>query len=74
MSIFNGVDRTPLPPKFSKIPYILASCQFLPTPLPTSRLRQALALPIYTIALVLDSATAGLGRLAALVASDDWPA
>jgi hypothetical protein len=33
-----------------------------------------LALPIYTIALVLDSATAGLGRLAALVASDDWPA
>jgi len=42
--------------------------------LPTSRLRQALALPIYTIALVLDSATAGLGRLAALVASDDWPA
>jgi hypothetical protein len=37
------------------------------------RVRQALALPIYTLALILDIAASVLGRLAALVADDDWP-
>src|SRR5271156_5142254 len=37
------------------------------------RLRRAAALPIYTLALILDFASAALGRLAAWVASDDWP-
>jgi hypothetical protein len=35
--------------------------------------RQAVALPIYTLALVLDVAAAALGRLGALIAGDDWP-
>ena len=34
------------------------------------RLRQAIALPLYT---VLDYTAAALGRLAAVVAGDDWP-
>jgi hypothetical protein len=37
------------------------------------RLRQAIALPLYTVALVLDYTAAALGRLAAVVAGDDWP-
>jgi hypothetical protein len=37
------------------------------------RVRQAVALPIYTLALVLDVAAAALGRLGALIAGDDWP-
>jgi hypothetical protein len=35
--------------------------------------RRALALPIYTVALILDFISGALGRLAALVAGDDWP-
>lgn len=35
--------------------------------------RRTLAFPIYTVALILDVAAAVLGRLAALVAGDDWP-
>ena len=38
------------------------------------RYRQALALPIYTIALILDFAGSALDRLAARIAGDDWPA
>jgi hypothetical protein len=37
------------------------------------RLRQAVAWPIYLISLILDYASAALGRLAAWVAGDDWP-
>ena len=37
------------------------------------RLRQALAMPIYVVALVLDYTAAALGRLAAWVAGDPWP-
>ena len=37
------------------------------------RLRQVAAWPIYTLALILDYTSAALGRLAALVAGDDWP-
>jgi hypothetical protein len=37
------------------------------------RLRQALALPIYTVGLALDVAAAAVGRLVAWVAGDDWP-
>jgi hypothetical protein len=37
------------------------------------QLRQALALPIYVISLILDVASVALGRLAAWVAGDDWP-
>jgi hypothetical protein len=33
-----------------------------------------LALPIYTIALILDFAGSALDRLAARIAGDDWPA
>ncbi|SHH22282.1 hypothetical protein [Bradyrhizobium erythrophlei] len=40
---------------------------------PRRELRCVLALPIYTLALILDVAAAVLGRLAALVAGDDWP-
>ena len=36
-------------------------------------MRRVLALPIYTPALILDVGAAALGRLAALVAGDDWP-
>jgi hypothetical protein len=35
--------------------------------------RRALALPIYTVALILDFISAALGRLAARIAGDDWP-
>jgi hypothetical protein len=38
------------------------------------RFRQALALPIYMIALILDFASSALDRLAAGIAGDDWPA
>jgi len=34
--------------------------------------RQAIALPIYTVALLLDLLSDGLGRLAAWIAGDDW--
>lgn len=45
-----------------------------PKPAPAShRLRHALALPVYTIALILDFASAALDRLAAWIAGDDWP-
>ena len=37
------------------------------------RLRRALALPIYTVALILDYTAAALGCLAARIAGDDWP-
>jgi hypothetical protein len=37
------------------------------------RVRHALALPIYALSLILDFASAALGRLAAWVAGDDWP-
>jgi hypothetical protein len=37
------------------------------------RLRRALALPIYTLSLILDVASAALGCLAAAMAGDDWP-
>jgi hypothetical protein len=37
------------------------------------RLRQALALPIYAVSVVLDYASVALGRLAAWIAGDDWP-
>jgi len=46
--------------------------QFQPQPL-CLRLRQAMAWPIYTIALVFDLVSAGPGRLAAWIAGDDWP-
>jgi hypothetical protein len=36
------------------------------------RLRQAAALPAYTVALLLDFVSEALGRLAAWIASDDW--
>jgi len=43
-------------------------------PVPASlRLRHALALPLYTVSLLLDFVSAALGRLAAWVAGDDWP-
>jgi hypothetical protein len=37
------------------------------------RARHALAVPIYTISLILDFVSVGLGRLAAWIAGDDWP-
>jgi hypothetical protein len=37
------------------------------------KLRQAAALPVYTIALLLDYVSAAVGRLAAWIAGDDWP-
>jgi hypothetical protein len=40
---------------------------------PFVRLRQILALPIYLLSLILDFASVALGRLATLVAGDDWP-
>jgi hypothetical protein len=45
-----------------------------PKPVPASlRLRHALALPVYAIALILGYASAALDRLAAYIAGDDWP-
>jgi hypothetical protein len=38
-----------------------------------SRLRRVVALPIYTIALILSFASDLLGSLAAVIAGDDWP-
>jgi hypothetical protein len=38
------------------------------------RLRQALALPIYALALILDYSAGALGQLAAWIAGDEWPA
>ena len=38
------------------------------------RLRQAAALPLYAVSLILDYTAAALGRLAAWIAGDDWPA
>jgi hypothetical protein len=35
--------------------------------------RYGLALPVYVVALLLDVASAALGRLAARIAGDDWP-
>jgi hypothetical protein len=37
------------------------------------RLRRAVALPIYAVALMLDFTAGGLGALAAWIAGDDWP-
>jgi hypothetical protein len=37
------------------------------------RVRHALALPIYTISLILDYASVAFGRLATWIAGDDWP-
>ena len=37
------------------------------------RLRQAIALPVYMVGLLLDYLSAALSRLAALIAGDDWP-
>jgi hypothetical protein len=37
------------------------------------RLRQAIALPIYAVALILDLLSGALGCLAARIAGDDWP-
>jgi len=36
-------------------------------------IRRAIALPVYTIGLLLDYLSAALGRLAAWIAGDDWP-
>jgi hypothetical protein len=36
------------------------------------RLRRALALPLYAVALLLDLAGAAIGRLAAWLAGDAW--
>jgi hypothetical protein len=36
-------------------------------------LRQAIALPLYAVALVLSYASDALGHLAAWIAGDDWP-
>jgi hypothetical protein len=36
-------------------------------------LRRAVALPIYTVALILSFASDLLGSLAARIAGDDWP-
>jgi hypothetical protein len=35
--------------------------------------RQAIALPLYAIALLLDFLSDALGRLGAWIAGDDWP-
>ena len=40
---------------------------------PRSKLRRALAVPLYVVALLLDVVAAGLGRLAAWLAGDGWP-
>ena len=43
-------------------------------PQPISRkLRRAIALPVYTLALVLDIASVALGKIGAQIAGDDWP-
>jgi hypothetical protein len=36
-------------------------------------LQQAIALPVYTIALLLNYLSDAFGRLAAWIAGDDWP-
>ena len=40
---------------------------------PSKKIRQGLALPVYTVGLLLDYLSAALGRLAAWIAGDDWP-
>jgi hypothetical protein len=47
--------------------------EYRPPDSPLIRIRQAIALPIYTVALILDFASAALGRLAAWIAGDVWP-
>jgi hypothetical protein len=37
------------------------------------RVRQAVALPIYALALILDFSASAVGNLAAWIAGDDWP-
>ena len=37
------------------------------------RIRRALALPVYMVALILDITAEVLSRLAAWIAGDDWP-
>ena len=37
------------------------------------RFRQAVALPLYAVALVLDYLSDALSRLTAWIADDDWP-
>ena len=37
------------------------------------KVRQAFALPVYALALILDYLAAVLGSLAAWIAGDDWP-
>lgn len=37
------------------------------------RTRQAIALPVYTVGLLLDYISAAFGRLGAWIAGDDWP-
>jgi hypothetical protein len=36
-------------------------------------LRRVIALPVYTVALLLDYLSAALGRLGAWIAGDNWP-
>ena len=38
-----------------------------------SKLKHALALPLYAVALLLDFVGAAIGRLAAWLAGDAWP-
>lgn len=60
----------------------ITSCfkQLSPALLPTYRcreaighLRQTIALPVYTLGLLMNYLSAALGRLAAKIAGDDWP-
>ena len=37
------------------------------------RIRQLIALPVYTLGPLLDYLSAALGRLGAWIAGDDWP-
>ncbi len=62
-----GVFR-PRSPSFVR-PVLTRSDQFGAS----TKLRQALALPVYTVALVLDYLSGALGVLAASIAGDDWP-
>ena len=50
----------------------VATCKFSRIR-PFSRLRQAIALPVYAVALLMDYVSVALGRLAAWIAGDDWP-
>jgi hypothetical protein len=55
--------------EFSRINRTACVCAVSANALP----RRALALPIYTIALLLDFTGAMQGRLAAWIAGDNWP-